>query len=362
MLILPIVLTFLLGTALAPIFDRDSESTLIPSSWLYYIEDSVSGERLHEFLEKYQSQLNMYLTPEADREAAIAAVSMRIADAYLVYFDGEIVIYQNEHAPVSTRWLEVVFSNYLMRAAIVDDILENVQDFTIRQFLRDYAMDVGEHVSPMQIDTIRQPNAMGYYAIAMITLTSCYAMIVLILALESEIRRSTLKRYLLSGKSLFSFLFSKSLGICIVLIAKIAIVMLFSTFVYRVYFGAIDTWLLVLGITALFTFAVMQFASILCLIFKNLSALNVALNVAFLPAMLFLGGAYLAYYRLIAIGLGDIIVFSPIYHLNRGIFNAIYLNSFDNIRDFAIITALASLVMLVCTFILSKWRGNSWVQ
>ncbi|MCL2397683.1 MAG: ABC transporter permease [Defluviitaleaceae bacterium] len=362
MLILPLLLTLILGIALATVFDSENDNAMAASVWFYYIEDSDSGDRLRDFLEEYHHRLNMVMTHEADRDTAIDGVSRRDADAYLIYADGVITIYQNEHASQSTRWLEIVFGNYMMRVGIIDEIVEYSANIDLLLFIRDMGMDLGSYVELLQIETIRQPDAIGYYAIAMITLTSVYSMVVLILSLSAERRRGTMKRYLLAGKTLFSFLFSKSVSITLTLLSKLTFIMLFNTFVYRVEFGGFGTWVTVLVVTVVFTFAVTQFASILCLVFKNLTALVVAVNVAFIPTVLFLGGAYLGYHMLIDMGMGDIIVFSPVYHLNRGFFDAIYLNSHDYIRQFTLIVAAAAAFIVAVNFILSKWRGNSWVQ
>jgi len=362
MVLLPLFLTLLLGAALESVFDSENDTVMLSSTWLYYIEDSDGGDRLRDFLDEYGHQFNMDLTWEEDKDEALDVVAERQADAYLVYADGTITIYQNEHANQPTRWLKVVFDSYLMRVAIIDDILENTTDMSLLQFIHDTAMSVGEHVSLMQIDTISRPDAIGYYAIAMITLTSSYSMVALILAINAEKRRATAKRYLTAGKSLFSFVFSKSISMNLVFLTQLVVIMLFNTFIYGVYFGAPRTWLTVLAVTMVFAFAVTQFASMLCLLFKNLTALVVAINTAFLPIILFLGGAYLGYHRLIDVGLGDFIIYSPVYHLNKGIFDAIYLDSTEYIMQFTLIVAVVAVFLIACNFILSKWRGNSWMQ
>jgi len=362
MMLLPLFLTFLLGAALESLFDSENDNVMLGSTWLYYIEDSEDGDRLRDFLDEYGHQFNMDLTWEEDKDEALDVVAERLADAYLVYADGTITIYQNEHANQPTRWLKVVFDSYLMRVAIIDDILETTTDISLLQFIEETAMEVGEHVSLMQIDTVSRPDAIGYYAIAMITLTSCYSMVAVILGLHAEKRRATAKRYLIAGKSLFSFIISKALGMNLVFLTQLTVIMLFNTFIYRVYFGAPQTWLTVLAVTMVFAFTVTQFASMLCLIFRNFIALVVTVNTALLPVMLFFGGAYLGYHRLIDIGLGDIIVFSPVYHLNRGIFDAIYLDSTEYIMQFTLIVAIVAVFLIACNFILAKWRGNSWMQ
>jgi len=362
MVLLPLFLTLLLGAALESVFDSENDTVMLGSTWLYYIEDSEGGDRLRDFLDEYGHQFNMDLTWEEDKYEALDVVAERQADAYLVYADGTITIYQNEHANQATRWLKVVFDSYLMRVAIIDDIVENTTDMSLLQFIQDTAMSVGEHVSLMQIDTISRPDAIGYYAIAMITLTSSYSMVALILALNAEKRRATAKRYLTAGKSLFSFVFSKSISMNLVFLTQLVVIMLFNTFIYGVYFGAPRTWLTVLAVTMVFAFAITQLASMLCLLFKNLTALVVAINTAVLPIMLFFGGAYLGYHRLIDVGLGDFIIYSPVYHLNKGIFDAIYLDSTEYIMQFTLIVAVVAVFLIACNFILSKWRGNSWMQ
>lgn len=362
MLLLPLLMTLILGIAVGPIFEGDSDGAMESSVWFYNIEDSRNGERFREFLDMYHHQLAMEMTEETDKYAALNAVSNMRVDAYLIYADDVITIYRNEHAPQVIQWLEIVFNNYLMRASIIEDIMADATDVMLMQFIQSNAMEVGSHVALLQIETIRQPDAIGYYAVAMLTLTSCYSMIVLILTLSEEKRRNTIKRYLLSGKSLFSFLFSKSISVCAVLSIKFAFIMLFNTFVYRVEFGDIRSWLTVLVATIIFTFAVTQFAVLMALIFKNLTALVVVLNAAFLPVVLFFGGAYLYFQRLVAIGLGDFIVFSPVYHINRGLFDVIYLNSYDHILRFLTILMPISLFMVLSNILLAKWRKNTWAQ
>lgn len=362
MILLPILLTLILGVALSSVFNDNNSAVLPPSIWLYYIEDTDEGEHLREFLSVFSSQLNMEMAEQSNRDDAILDVSNLNVDGYLIYTGGTMTIYKNEHSSDSIKWLEIVFNNYLIRASIIDNIVENSQDLNLLQFIQDNAMNIGSHVELLQIDSARQPDAIGYYAVAMITLTSCYSIIVMILGLSEEIKKNTLRRYLLSGKSLFSFLFSKSVSICLVLFIQLSIVMLFCALVYRVDFGDLRSWVTILISLSIFTFAVTQSGILLSLLFKNLSALNIIINAAVLPTVLFFGGAYLHFYRLIDMGLGNIIVFSPVYHINRGLFDVIYLNSYYYIFNFSITVAVVSLLILAVNAILSKWRNNSWVQ
>jgi len=362
MLILPIVLTFLLGSALDPIFDGDGTNVLEVSTWLYYIDDSEGGDRFREFLDEYNERLNMNMSEETDLDTALDSVSDMIVDAYLLYRDGLITIFRNEHASQSARWLEIVFTTYLMRVSIVNDIAEEGADIELLRFIAETGMDIGSHVSIMQIEAVRRPDAIGYYAVTMLTLTGTYAMLVFVLALNAEKRRMTLKRYLLSGNSLSNFLINKSVSIAIVIFVKLSLIMLFNTFIYRVYFGSPATAIIVLLAIVIHAFAFTQIGMLFSMMIRNLTALAIALNAVILPAILFLGGAYLGYQRLTAIGLGDFAVYSPVYHINRGIFEAIYLNSIDYLIRYIIIAFVAALLLAAINTILAKWRGNSWVQ
>jgi ABC-2 type transport system permease protein len=362
MVLLPILLTLILGVSLASIFTENNSSVLTASKWLYKIENTAAGDKFKEFLETYHTQLNMEVNKQNDREKALQAVSDLDVDGYLIYENETITIYKNEHSSDSAKWLEIVFDNYLDRVSIIDTIVEDSTNLTLLRFVQDKAMDVGDHIELLQIESTRKPSAIGYYAIAMLTLTSCYAIVVLILGLNEEKRRNTLKRYLLSGKSFFSFLISKSISICLVLLAELIIVILFDAFVYRVDFGDLKCLGVILAATIIFTFAVTQFGILLSLFFKNLFALNIIINAAVLPIVLFFGGAYLHFYRLISMGLQNIIIYSPVYHINKGLFDAIYLNSYDYIIQFSIIVIAVSAGMLVLNMLLAKWRGNSWAQ
>jgi ABC-2 type transport system permease protein len=362
MVLLPILLTLILGVSLSSVFNENNSNVLAASTWLYQIEDSDSGARLKEFLDAYHTQLNMEVAEQDNEDAALRSVSNRDVDGYLIYQDEIITVYTNEHSSESTKWLEIVFDNYLDRASIIAGIVENSEDVELLQFVQDNSMNIGSHIESLQIESVRQPDAISYYAIAMITLTSCYSIIVLILGFSEEKRRNTLKRYLISGKSLYSFLFGKSVGICLVLLAELFVVMLFDTLVYRVDFGDLRCWMTVLAVTIVFAFAVTQFGTLLSLIFRNLMALNIVVNAAILPLVLFFGGAYLHFYRLISMGLQNIIVYSPVYHINRGLFDAIYLNSYHYITQFVLITVGVAVVLSLVNAVLAKWRGNSWVQ
>ena len=362
MVLLPILLTLILGISLSSVFNDNNSNVLSASKWLYYIEDTSSGEKLKEFLDIYHSQLNMEITEQKNKDKAVRAVSNQEFDGYLIYKEKTITICKNEHSSESTKWLEIVFENYLDRSGIINHIVENSDDITLLQFVQDNSMDVGSHIELLQIDSTRHPDAIGYYAIAMITLTSCYSIIVLILGLSEEKRKNTLKRYLISGKSFFSFLVSKSLSICLVLLAELIVVMLFDTFVYKVDFGDIRCWATVLAATTIFIYAVTQTGIFLSLIFRNLSALNIIINAVVLPVVLFFGGAYLHFYKLISMGLQNILVYSPVYHLNKGLFDAIYLNSYEYILQFSFIVIAVSSIISMINMLLAKWRGNSWVQ
>ena len=362
MTLLPILLTLILGTSLSSVFNENTGSVLSASKWLYEIEDTEDGDRFLEFLETYSTQLNMELVEQSNKDAATKAVSNLDVDGYLVYMDKAITVYKNEYSSVSVKWLEIVFDNYLDRASIIEDIVDSGPDLSVLQFIVDNAMDVGNHIELLQIESIRQPDAIGYYAIAMITLTCCYSIVVLILALYDDKRKDTLKRILMSGKSFFTFLFCKSFSICLVLLAELSIVMLFDALVYRVYFGDFRCAITVLAVCVVFTYAVTQLGTLLCLIVKNIMALNIVINAALLPAMLFLGGAYLHFFKLISIGLKDILVYSPVYHINKGLFDAIYLDSYDYITQFLFVVIAVSVVLTLLNMILSKWRGNSWAQ
>ncbi|MDR0501499.1 MAG: ABC transporter permease [Coriobacteriales bacterium] len=362
MVLLPILLTLILGVSLSSVFNESNSNVLSASRWLYQIEDSASGEKLKEFLETYHTQLNMEVSEQANYDEAISSVSNSGVDGYLIYKNETITIYKNEHSSESTKWLEIVFDNYLDRASIIDGIVDSSQDLELLQFVQDNSMNIGNRIELLQIESTRQPNAIGYYAIAMITLTSCYSIVVMILGLSEERRKNTLKRFLLSGKSFFSFLLSKSISTCILLLAELFVVMIFDTFIYRVDFGDAKCWLTVLAVSVIFAFAVTQFGTLLSLLFKNLMALNIIVNAALLPIVLFFGGAYLHFYKLISMGLQNIMIFSPVYHVNKGLFDAIYLNSYEYIFKFCVLALIVSVLLAEINILLSRWRGNSWAQ
>ena len=131
MVLLPILLTLILGVSLASVFNSDNSNVLSASKWLYQIEGTVSGERLKEFLDTYRSQLNMEITEQLNEDEAIEAVANLDIDGYLIYKDETITVYKNEHSSDSTKWLEIVFDNYLDRAAIISDIARTRAIFAI---------------------------------------------------------------------------------------------------------------------------------------------------------------------------------------------------------------------------------------
>lgn len=316
LVIFPMVLIFILGTAFSNVFKStiDLKDITIP----YYI--SGTGEDIKYFtgfLDTIENKMKVNFVKKEEK-TAIADTKMRKYSCFIVY-DSEakrIKLYKNNRNFLETGIIEMALKNY------VDSFNANSEIAKENPRALQKEIKEEEYVKLSSFDGQKNPSSFDYYAITMITMTICYGAFTGAYALKGEKLGKTSLRLWASPMNKWQLLVGKLLGALTITLIQIVLVLLFSKYLMHSYFGSnLGAVIIVFMSLAMFSITL---GLVLSYIIKDTSKLNGIITIA-VPFMVFLGGGY----AVLPESMDKIAYISPVKWANETIFQLIYKKSWS---------------------------------
>lgn len=347
MVLYPILLMIILGSALSGAFNNSI--SFKGSKVLYKTEGKESISNNFKEFTKALNDLGIETIETEDEKQAMEKVK---DDTYACYIkvdekDKKINLYKNERYNFKSDLIQTVLNTYVDRYNTIAEVYkENPK--VLPKLMGEKEVN---YVNEINVQKNRSPRAIDYYAVTMLTMIVLYAALSGAFAIGGEYIRNTFNRIMCAPIKKVEILGGKVLGNIIVTLLQSFIVILFSKYVLKAYFGdnMIPIYLVILSevIMAISIGVGVAFMT------KKDTLCSALLNII-IPFITFFGGGYVPIgdFKNNAINLVSNI--SPLKWTNDAIFTFIYSNNIYNIKTAIIINMIIAVVFLSISSLIYK--------
>ncbi len=327
MLAFPLLLIWILGSAFGGIMGDggDDNETVVAASMIYTVSEE---SQMSAAFTEYMTGENEYftLTRFDDVEAGKEKIVRNEYAAYIV-IDGErITLYKNSYYNFDSSLGELIIKAFADDYNLMYEIA-----MTNPSKLQDAgSINESGFTEEVTFDRQRTAGAMDYYGVSMSTMFIFYGIIFLGTYFAGNRLNKTEDRIKASDANILTYQWGTALGNIVLIMIQAIIIFTAGILLFNVYWGN------ALGIGILVVFAeIIMISSIGTLMGLTIKSENAIAGVSqiVIPAIVFLGDGYTHIG-----GTGVILAIkkiSPMYWINHGIFDAIYLN--DNKTAFTAI-------------------------
>lgn len=307
MLLLPICITWVLGTAFSGVV---SPVIKLPETDIPVVTD---GGFLGRTYVNMADNAHLHLTL-IDEEALQKGVT-----------DGSIRQYIRATQQGVTHFTDDPSGIDAMLVRTYSRIFLNQSAFALTQLQKGrlplQSAPSDDHVRLEGIAGKNGPTSFGYYGVTMITMIVMYGAMQAVDQMTNEGKERTYLRLKASPFSMRKVFFYKALAASLVLLLQVVVLLLFSSLVYHVPYRSIPTVIVILIPMMLFATSLGVLAA---QVFKQQAAATGFLNLIVVVTV-FLGGGYVMIDESTG-PLYKMLSFSPVGWVNKGIFRFVYSN------------------------------------
>lgn len=347
MVIYPILLMIILGSALSGAFN-DSIS-FKDTKVLYKIEGKKSiSNNFNEFT-KALNDLDIETIEIEDEKQAIEKVKDSIYECYIKVDKNnkKINVYKNERYNFKSDLIQTILNTYVDRYNTMIEIYkENPK--VLPKLTGEKEVN---YVNEINVQKNRSPRAIDYYAVTMLTMIVLYSALSGAFAIGGEYIRNTFNRIMCAPIKKVEILGGKVLGNIIVTLLQSVIVVLFSKYVLKAYFGD-DMFPIYLVILSEVIMAISMGVGVAFMTKKD-TLCSALLNIL-IPFITFFGGGYVPIGDFKNNTINLISNLSPLKWTNDAIFTFTYSNNIHNIKTAIIINMIIAVVFLSISSLIYK--------
>lgn len=356
MVLFPIVLIIILGSAFSGSFDQPVK---IGDVKILYTEN-INGnnhyltEAFREFREGLTRDYGLLFEKTGDVNAGMESVQGYQYTGYVYVSDDpqEIKLYNNKkYGGYKSVILESALNSFIKTyRAMVTIAADNPAALAMPQM-----KSQGDFVSLQSLDKKRQPGSLDYYAITMMTMILLYASMTGFWSVRNDMEDMTAGRILCAPVKKYEFLTGKVLGCIIVTLVQGLVVVLFSKFILKAYWG--EDMLAVALLLLSYSIMSVSFGVGLAYLFKNGDAANGILNTV-IPIAVFLGGGYVPL-SVMGNALTKVSSVSPVKWANTALLKIIYDKDYSVLLTSVVINlAIAAVFILTSALFSRKGTGK----
>ncbi len=333
MLLFPIALTWVLGTAFSGASSRLIE---LPKTAIPVVTDgSIMSRYYADMAEK--AGLNLVPAEESKIKEDVKAGAVR---QYVRVAGQGITHFTDDPSGIDAMLVSAYSRIFLRQSAFSLMALQKGRLPAQQSPDTDYVRTEG-------IAGKNAPSSFGYYGVTMITMIIMYGAVQAVGQMATETEERTYLRLKASPFSMRRVFALKALAASAVLLLQVLVLMLFSSTVYHVSYRSIPVVMAVLIPLVLFSTGL----GILSLqLFRQEAGASGFLNLV-IVAMVFLGGGYVmvdesagAFYRMLQ--------YSPVGWVNKGIFQYVYNNDMSAAWKAMGLCSILAVVTLAAAFAL----------
>lgn len=349
MILFPIIMIFILGNALSSFFGNTSAT--VPKTRIVYSihKDTKETEKLENFFKDSKKELNMEFQKNNDKEFVLNEIKRGKFDCYLDIEDEKnITVFSNDIKDFNAALVTNLLDIYSEKTNAIDSIAtKNPQGLKF--------VDLNSKpnfVKVRSLEKVKKPTAIDYYSVTMITMIILYATLTGAMTILGERMRGTMKRIACSPMNRTVLFFGKLIGAFLIVTVQVAILVLFTKFVFKANWG--DNMLPIIG---LFLTQILMAISIgmgVARMFSNPNFISVFSNVIII-LLNFLGGAYIPLESFGQNGILNMLSnISPLKWTNQAIFKIIYANDTSLVVMAMFVNLAVTIVFMTLPLIFRK--------
>ncbi len=342
LVLFPIILILVLGTALSGAFDQ---STIKDIDIIYASpNDGPLAQAFKSFITKGGEMGFTFTEAQSVQEAQDRVTNGNYA-CFINVSDNEVEIYENDKEAFKANLVEGVLGSFIQRYKALSQIAV-VNPVVASALIKDQSSH--DFVKLSTPGDLRKPTAMDYYAVTMLTLIILYSSITGAHAIKDEKTAKTLHRLLCAPVKKYEVLTGKILGTLVITSLQVVVVILISKFLLKTYWG--DHMLAILLLLASEVAMAVSLGMSVAFLFRNeRGVLNFLI-----PLMAFFGGSYIQVNNF-SKTMQLIANFSPVGWINRAIFSLIYSNDYSSVaKAISINLCLAAIFVVIVSFSFRK--------
>ena len=346
MILFPLILILILGTAFKGIFDKSIKLENVKV--LYTVEGGREFAQAFKSFTGHGKDLGITFEETSDPETGRNSIRDVKYSCYVQLSEksGEVKMYKNARYNFEANVVEPLINTFVERYNTVAAIAKT-NPAALGKVMADTAAD---YVSVSSLDRKQQPRALDYYAVTMLTLILMYGSLTGLWSIKGEQSQKTGNRMLCSPVRNYEILVGKVLGCIFVTILQALVVISVSRFALNANWGNdIPTILLLVLSQSIMTISL---GCGIAYLVKNDGAASGILNIA-IPLVVFLGGGYtpIEQFSSSLVRLSDL---SPVRWINKAIFNVIYDGNYTAVPTAVLINLAVAAAFITLSAVLAR--------
>ncbi len=345
MILFPIVLMLVLGTALSGVFD--SSNSFQDISVIYINQGGAPlSEAFNAFVAR-GSEMGLKFTSTENKADGLEGITNGRYACFIEVSKTSVGLYKNARYGFKANLAEGLLNTFLQRYNALAAIAK-VQPQAVGRLAVDQNFSF---VSSTSITGQKQPRAMDYFAVTMLTLIVLYSSMTGAAAIYGERTAKTGNRLLCSPLSRRDLLIGKLLGALVVTMLQVMVVVLFSKYVLHTYWG--NHLGIVLAVVAAEIAMAVSLGLGMVFILKNETSSKGILNML-IPLVAFFGGNYMPV-DAFSETMQQLTNLSPLRWVNKAIFGVVYNNDFSSVGAAILINlAIAAVFVAISSLAIRK--------
>lgn len=335
LVLFPIILILVLGTALSGAFNKSTEFNDIN-----IIYTSPSNGPLVQAFKGFMTkgeEIGFTFSEAQSVPEAVELVRNGKYSSYINVGENGLEVYKNDQDSFKAQLVEGVLGTFIQRYKALSQIAL-VNPGVVGEIIKDQSNP--NFVKLSALGELRQPKAMDYYAVTMLTLIILYSSLTGAHAIKDEKTAKTMNRLLCAPVKKYEVLTGKILGTLVITSLQVLVVVLISKFLLKTYWGT-HLGVICLVLASEVVMAVSLGIGVAFVVRNERGILNVLI-----PLMAFFGGCYIPIEDL---GKTLLLIsnYSPVRWVNKAIFSVIYSNDYSSVTTAIIINLCLALVFVV---------------
>lgn len=356
MILFPLVLMFILGSALSAMFSNDIELDNIKI--LYYADQNNTISNAFDQFIKQGEKLGMVFTQSDDVEEAKEEIK-RLGYTCFIEIQSEtgaksgtIKIYKNNRYKFTANLVQMMMNAFAQRYNALNTVISYEPQMAagIANAKTQEEQNSQSYVETVTVNRGRQPSSMDYYAVTMLTMIIMYGSITGNWSIKSEKTLRTGNRILNAPVKKYEMLTAKVIAGIVVTFIQAAVVILTSKYVFGAWWG--QDMVPILAVILSEIVMVISLGTSLAFIFKSEAVASGIIN-AVIPVLVFIGGGYVPLENFGGF-LTGISFLSPVKWINQSIFRVIYNNDYSLVSTAVVINLCIALALAVAASFMTR--------
>jgi len=353
MILFPIILMLVLGTALTGAFeggDFDKSLELDDMNILYDNANDNMSQPLEEFTSEAEES-GLYFKPIYNKSNGQKQVEEGKVDAYVSIDKDNVELYLNDRNSIKGNIIQGTLASFVDKYNLISEVITVAPEKAEAALTQTPKHD---YIDEKSILPDENPGSMDYYAIVMTTMIALYAAISACHLIIHERSRNTANRLMVAPIHKRDIFIGKVLGSVVINMVCIIAVVAFSRFVFDANWG--DNWGIVFLILLTEVILAISFGLGVSFLFKSTSG-PAPIIIIIIQIVSFFGGAYFPVDE--AKGFMKILTnLSPLTLENNALFQMIYANDFSYvIPAVGMNIGVAALFLLITIVSLRRREG-----